>query len=209
MTIKQRRHDMDSARGLSRRECVEWIMTTDEGLAWANANDWSIDKLVALSAASADRANKRREAASNKRETPTMNSTERILKNLRSMTEAEFTAIVTRVAKLQHPELSAARAFAKLFEDPGPEGVAIRKCWQIAKAANDEYSPMLDPDNDEADDDDESALDELNALAEQERRKNPKLSKAQAFTRVFVDPSNAALAKRERMQSMRKIGVAV
>ncbi len=44
-------------------------------------------------------------------------------------------------------------------------------------------------------------LDELNALAEQERRRNPGMSKALAFSKVYTDPANAALAQRERRQN--------
>jgi hypothetical protein len=44
------------------------------------------------------------------------------------------------------------------------------------------------------------ALDEFNKLAEQERRRNPSLTKAQAFAKAYTDPANAQLAAREEAE---------
>jgi hypothetical protein len=62
---------------------------------------------------------------------------DKLLKSLSRMSEAEFTAIVTRYAKGAHPELSESRAFAKVFES----NVAIRKAWQIAKGSDVSFGP--------------------------------------------------------------------
>jgi hypothetical protein len=40
----------------------------------------------------------------------------------------------------------------------------------------------------------------LNELAAEARRCNPRLTKAQAFTKVYTDPANASIAQRERAQ---------
>jgi hypothetical protein len=52
-----------------------------------------------------------------------------------------------------------------------------------------------------------TALEELNALAAQMRKSDPKLSHAQAFRKVYEDPENAKLAAEERKQN-RPAGVA-
>ena len=44
----------------------------------------------------------------------------------------------------------------------------------------------------EDDDDEDDALEELNELAAEERRRNPKLTKQAAFTKVYTDPANAS-----------------
>jgi hypothetical protein len=138
-----------------------------------------------------------------------MSSTQRILKNVSEMSEAQYTRIVTDYARKQYPTLTKERAFCKVFEDPSAEGVAIRRAWRISKG--DEHVNPLGGGEVEDDEADEAGdpLDKLERLAAEERRRNPKLSKAQSFARVYVDPANVALAKAERRQSMRKIGVAV
>jgi hypothetical protein len=52
----------------------------------------------------------------------------------------------------------------------------------------------------------DDALKQLEQLAAQERRRNPSLSKAQSFTKVYVDPANIALVKRERAQNRPRVG---
>jgi hypothetical protein len=42
------------------------------------------------------------------------------------------------------------------------------------------------------------ALDELKELAREERQRNPKLSHTQSVTKVYTDPANVELVKRER-----------
>lgn len=46
----------------------------------------------------------------------------------------------------------------------------------------------------------------LMAKAEELRRRYPALSKAQAFSRVYLAPENAAIAKRERAQNRPRVG---
>jgi hypothetical protein len=47
-------------------------------------------------------------------------------------------------------------------------------------------------------DDPRSALDQLNELADAQRRQNTELTEAGAFARVYADPKNAELVRRER-----------
>jgi hypothetical protein len=84
-----------------------------------------------------------------------------------------------------------------LFTDEGPTGEAIRRFWQISKGLT--TSGVLDGDevSEVNDDIDGDALDDLEELPENERRRNPGMSKAHAFAKV---PANADLAAKERRQ---------
>jgi hypothetical protein len=119
------------------------------------------------------------------------------------MDESTFVKIVTRAARAQYPALSGPQAFTKLFCDDSPEGESVRAAHAIVKraaiggAAVDETPP----EEGDVETDDADALEELERLAAAERRRNPNLSKAVAFTKVYTDPANVALAKRERAQN--------
>jgi hypothetical protein len=104
--------------------------------------------------------------------------------------------MIEKYAKTVHPTLTKEQAFCKVFLADDDEGAAIRRAWQIAKQG----SAPLDDDEaeDEADGVEDDALEELQELATAERRRCPTLTKAQAFTKVYVDPANAKLAARER-----------
>jgi hypothetical protein len=117
-------------------------------------------------------------------------------KTLRAVGEAGFTKMVEKYAKTVHPTLTKEQAFCKVFLADDDEGAAIRRAWQIAKQV------PLDDDEaaEEAEDVEGDALEELEELATAERRRCPTLTKAQAFTKVYVDPANAKLAQRERRQ---------
>jgi hypothetical protein len=52
----------------------------------------------------------------------------------------------------------------------------------------------------------EDALAQLEALVAQMRAASPELSKAQAFSRVYQDPANIGLVKRERQQARARMG---
>jgi len=49
--------------------------------------------------------------------------------------EHEFTPLVIEQAKREHPELSDAQAFAKLFTAQTEDGAALRKACAVIKAA--------------------------------------------------------------------------
>jgi hypothetical protein len=122
----------------------------------------------------------------------------RMVKNVKAMGEAEYTRIVGDYAKRLHPELTRERAFAKIFIEDSDEGRAIRKMWQVSKEGDLESDGRDDAPTVE---DDEDAMEELERLAEQQRRRENGMSKAAAFTKVYTDPANAKLAQRERMQN--------
>jgi hypothetical protein len=130
-----------------------------------------------------------------------------IIKTLRSMTEAEYTACVVKAAKAQYPQLSEARAFSKLFEDSGPEGIAIRRAWRIVKGDDvaDDDADAAAADDADREDGGPSSLELLQRLADRLRAEHPEWTREKCFTAVYTDPSNIALAKRERLQSMNKL----
>ena len=96
-----------------------------------------------------------------RKEAPEMDKTERMLKNVRSMGEHEYTRIVGDYAKRLYPELTRERAFVKVFTSDDAEGRAIRHFWQISKQA------PLDADEaeGEAEGVEDDALEELKELA--------------------------------------------
>jgi hypothetical protein len=131
---------------------------------------------------------------SEKREAPEMDKTERMLKNVRSMGESEYVRLVTDYARKQYPTLTKEQAFCKVFEASDSEGQATGTSGKIAQQGVDD-----DEAANEAEDVENDALDELETLAAEERRRNPKLSKAQAFTKAYSD--NPELAAKERRQN--------
>lgn len=170
---------------LDQQTALHWVLHHRHGAALRDRLNLPPDEVADLlvHAAKMHSTNKREEA-------PNM---DRIEKDLRSMGEAAYTKIVTDFAKKQFPELSREQAFSKVFCAEDAEGQAIRRCWQIAKQG--------DADEVAAAEDDENALDELNALAEQERKRNPGMTKAQSFAKVYTDPANSELARAERQQN--------
>jgi hypothetical protein len=180
------------AEGLTRAEALHFLVHHPHGMAFARGRSEPLDVLADCLVEASNR-NKRNEETN-------MNN---IVKALSRVGEAEYVAMVTRYAKTIHPELSRERAFTKVFEADDAEGRAIRRAWLIAK-----QGAPLDPDEaraegrrvvDDAVDDELDALARVERLAVEERRRNPALTKAQAFTKAYTDPANAALAQRERL----------
>ena len=126
------------------------------------------------------------------------NTMQNMTKTLREVGEAGFTKMIETYAKTVHPTLTREQAFTKVFLADDAEGAAIRRAWQISKGQGIAAGALDEPSED---DDEGDALDELNALAAEERRRNPKLTKQAAFTKIYVDPANAALAAKERRQN--------
>jgi hypothetical protein len=190
------RHDGD----LDKATALHWLLHDSRGAALLDRVDLPAKDVADLLV---------RAAAMKRNEVSKMESTTRILKNVRSMGEAEYTRIVTNYAKQQYPELTRERAFAKVFEAPDGEGRAIRTAWLIAKGGSIASGPLdADEAGDEgrgvvadALDDEADALAELERLTVEVRRRDPSLTKAQAFAKVYQDPDNARLAQRERMQN--------
>jgi hypothetical protein len=170
------------------RQAVALAMTGEE-----------IEALTALSRSRTEPAGRVSRAAMLLGYRETMSRTETIVKNLREVGEAEYTKMVTCYAKTVHPTLTKEQAFCKVFEAPDAEGRAIRSAWVIAKGGS-VSGPMDEDDVDDANDEIEGdAMDQLDQLAGEERRRNPSLSKAQAFAKVYSD--NPKLAARERVQN--------
>ena len=162
---------------LTREEALHWLTHDPHGRSFARERGEPLDVLADhLVAASQRPIEKRNEA-------PKMDMT----KTLRAVGEAGFTRMIEKYAKTVHPTLTKEQAFTKVFLADDDEGRAIRHAWQIAKQSIAADEPS-----------DDDALDELETLAAEERRRNPKLSKAQAFAKVYTDPANARLASRER-----------
>jgi hypothetical protein len=113
-----------------------------------------------------------------------------IIDNGASISEHEFTAMVDAYAK------SKGTTFVKLYTANDDDGLAIRRATQILKgfpvATQVGGAAARDVD------DPKDALRQLEELAEKLRAQFPELSKAQAFSKVYTDPKNAALVRAER-----------
>jgi hypothetical protein len=174
---------------LTREEALHWLAHDPHGRSFARERGEPISDLADLLVEASMRPTEKREA-------PKMDMT----KTLREVGEAGFTRMIEKYAKTVHPTLTKEQAFTKVFLADDDEGRAIRRTHQIAKQG------PLDDDaaEDEAEGVEDDALEELEELAQQERRRNPKLTKAQAFAKVYTDPANAKLAQRERVQNRPK-----
>jgi hypothetical protein len=149
-----------------------------------------------------------------KREVPTMDSElKTILKSEAAMTalckhiaktggvgftHPQFDDFLGRYAKNRHPTLHVGNAISKVLSEEREVARAYEAVHAFYKAQPVVNDDEDDDDEDERDGDDTDALDELNELGEQERRRNPKLTKQQAFAKAYAD--NPALAAKERRQ---------
>jgi hypothetical protein len=178
---------------LTREEALHFLVHDPNGRSFARQRREPISDL-------ADYLVEASKRAINKSNEVNMDSSTRILKNVRSMGEAAYTKVVTDYAKRQFPELTRERAFAKVFGAPDGEGLAIRRAWLISKGV-DLPSDARDEPSDDTDDtgDGFDALAKLEALGAEVRKRNPQLTKAQAFTKAYAD--NPELAARERRQN--------
>jgi hypothetical protein len=106
--------------------------------------------------------------------------------------EFALVSALTKYAAEQHPELSPAQAFAKLYEN-----ASVWQAIAIAKALPVTPTMVGGPDAMHAavDSTEQSeAYAQLVSMAEKMRAASPELSAAQAFDRVFTDPVNKELA---------------
>jgi hypothetical protein len=172
---------------LTREEALHWLAHDPHGRALARERGEPLDTL-------ADHLVEASKRPTEKRKDTNMQN---MNKTLRAVGEAGFTRMIEKYAKTVHPTLTKEQAFCKVFLADDAEGAAIRRAWLVSKQGI--PAGALDEPTD--DDDDENALDELNELAAEERRRNPKLTKAQAFAKAYTDPANAKLAQRERAQN--------
>jgi hypothetical protein len=128
-------------------------------------------------------------------------------------TMSELTAAVraseeiVRIGREKFPFLSAAQQYARIFEDQKyaalaaqahqrPEPTTIYEMPRSTAPGRTAYTksdPVPSTD---------SAYDELTAKAAELRKAKPELTEAQAFSKVFTDPANIELTKRERLESV-------
>jgi hypothetical protein len=116
--------------------------------------------------------------------------------------EHEFTEFATEHAQRLYPDKSPAAAFAKLFTADGVDSLILRRAHAVVKAslAEQMFGPTF-PAHAKADRSKGTAYNELLAKAAELRKVRPELSEAQCFAKVFEDPANIALSKRERQES--------
>jgi hypothetical protein len=178
-------HWLRNLQGLSREEAKHFLLHDAHGRALLRDTGGDIDEL-----------GDHLVEASNKREAPKMMD---MNKTLREVGEHGFVKMVTRYGKTVHPTLTGAQAFTKVFTADDDEGRAIRTAWQIAKGA-DLPSDARDEPRDDTDDTgaDGDALSKLEQLGAEVRKRNPQLTKAQAFSKAYSDPANVELVKAER-----------
>jgi hypothetical protein len=120
-----------------------------------------------------------------------------------AITEREYTEAVTALAQKRYPILKPDVAFAKLFGEQSPEAATLRRAYSIIK--NFPMMAVVEPVQVGGADfnvnEPKNALAQLQALAEEQVRRNPTLTVAQAFARVYSDTANAQLAAAERSQN--------
>jgi hypothetical protein len=110
----------------------------------------------------------------------------------RGISKEEYTEIVTVAAQRIYPNDRPDSAFSKRFSDTGPDGVWLRKGYNVVK---------LDAMNEGNDHTESSeAYDELTVKADEYRKAHPELSQAQAFSKVFTNPANAKLASKAHVR---------
>jgi hypothetical protein len=108
------------------------------------------------------------------------------------LTEAEFVQFATEAAVGKFPGETPDRAFTRMFTDNGADGLVLRQAHRVVR------DEQLGPTAKAAGRGSNSAYGELQAKAAEYRKAHPELSEAQSFAKVYVDPTNAALSKRER-----------
>ena len=113
-----------------------------------------------------------------------------------SITEAEFTKLVTDFAP-RNPGERADSAFARAFSAPTEDGATLRKAHAVIK--NYPMTVTLTPlvtggaDALAAADEGTKAYGQLMELAEEQRKRSPTLTVAQAFAKVAADAANKEL----------------
>jgi hypothetical protein len=96
------------------------------------------------------------------------------------ISENELTQLITEAAMAQYPDASPAAAFTKAYSSP--QGEPLRRAIQIAKGMLEPTKPVGGEDVDP--NDASKAYEQLQELAEKQRRRAPFLSAAQAFERA-------------------------
>jgi ribosomal protein L20A (L18A) len=100
----------------------------------------------------------------------------------------ELDALAVDLRKSQ-PHLTHAQAFEKVYTDPANRDLAKRE--RIESNALNVFAVEKSS----------GAYDELISKAAELRKREPSLTEAQAFERIYTDPANRDLVKRERQES--------
>jgi hypothetical protein len=144
-----------------------------------------------------------------------------------SITENEFTSLISAHAQREYPTLSPAQAFDKVFSANTAEGKLLRQAHLLTKAwpAPLSIEPVMtggtdafpsarrregsSPSRQDGTNNggESSAYDQLVAMAERQRRDGE--TAAQAFARIYAEPANRHLADAERAESRPAYGVRI
>ena len=113
-------------------------------------------------------------------------------------TEHSLTAAIEVLAKRLYPDLSSAQAFATFFSADTPESLACRQAIQKLK-----HHPVAEaaPGVAGGGTVSGSPLDALWSKATELRKREPSLTREQAFARVYSAPENIDVVKRERAEN--------
>jgi hypothetical protein len=119
-----------------------------------------------------------------------------------SVTEHELTQLIVDAAKREHPDLSDAQAFAKMF--CGPTGATLQRAVAIAKAPQLEIMPVSvggDDAVDAADADPGKATRQMERLVDEQIRRSPEMTRSQAWNVVVHENPTLAAAAIRRPQT--------
>jgi hypothetical protein len=117
--------------------------------------------------------------------------------------EAEALAELTRLGREKWPSATALEQFERALTDPANRELTARAYSRPTAPAGGVYAYPTTAAYTKSDPvpDADSAYAELMAKAAEYRKSNPNLTEAQAFERVYTDPANREISKRERMES--------
>jgi hypothetical protein len=100
-----------------------------------------------------------------------------------SIDEHTLTQLTIEHAKREHPQLTAAQAFAKVFSAQDEGGVILRKAFNVVKAAT--FTPIVVDGNADNPDDAREASQALSRLVEEQRARAPWMTAEQLYEEVM------------------------
>jgi hypothetical protein len=182
-------HWLRNIPDLSREEAKHFLLHDAHGRALLRDTGVDIDTL-------ADHLVEASLRPTEKREVSNMQS---FTKAIADLGEHGYTQLIQKFASNNRlSNETAAQAFVRIFSEDSAQGLAIRKAWLLSKGQSIAVEPR--DDRDDTDDAGASALQKLEALGAELRKRNPTLTKEQAFAKAYSDPANAKLVRTERAQ---------
>ena len=118
------------------------------------------------------------------------------------LTEVQFTKLATAAARVDYPDDRPDEAFAKYF-DANP---IVRRAYAAIKGLALIVPVSVGGDAATDVDDPADALAKLQALAEEQHRRQPEMSLDRCFSKIYTDPANGKLAAAERRQARARMG---